>query len=81
LVRGDTDDDDDIDNSILQLVYRKDGIANLELFTLVAQSAEVATVSLFVCTVHTFVLLLYMYVCTFVLQSVYSLYVRTCSCV
>jgi len=46
--RGDTDDDD-IDNSILQLVYRKDGIANLEFFTLVAQSAEVATVSLSVC--------------------------------
>ncbi|XP_065895577.1 1-phosphatidylinositol 4,5-bisphosphate phosphodiesterase beta-4-like [Dysidea avara] len=41
LIRGDTDDED-IDNCILHLVYRKDGIVNLEFITLVAQNREVA---------------------------------------
>ncbi|XP_065895579.1 1-phosphatidylinositol 4,5-bisphosphate phosphodiesterase beta-4-like isoform X2 [Dysidea avara] len=41
LIRGDTDDED-IGNCILQLVYRKDGIVNLDFITLVAQNGEVA---------------------------------------
>ena len=38
-------DDDEVNDSILDLVYRKDGIADLEFITLLAQNAEIASVS------------------------------------
>ena len=57
LIRGDTDDED-IGNCILQLVYRKDGIVNLDFITLVAQNGEVANVSLSVCVCQ------YVYLCS-----------------
>ena len=37
------------EDSILQLVYRKDGIANLDIITLVAKDADIARVSVYVC--------------------------------
>ena len=37
------------EGSILQLLYRKDGIANLDIITLVAKDADIASVSVHVC--------------------------------
>ena len=42
---GDDEDDDEVRDSILHLVYRKDGITSLEFVTLVAQNSELASVS------------------------------------
>ena len=41
----DEDDDDEVKDSILHLVYKKDGITSLEFITLVAQNSELANVS------------------------------------
>jgi len=37
--------DDNVNDSILHLVYRRDGIADLEFISLIAQNAEIASVS------------------------------------
>ena len=42
---GDDEDDDEVKDSILHLVCRKDGFTSLEFITLVAQNAELANVS------------------------------------
>ena len=76
LIRGDTDDED-IDNCILHLVYRKDGIVNLEFITLVAQNREVANVSL---SVHVLCMSIGMCVCV-VCLCVYVLHVCVWVCV
>ena len=39
------DDDNDVNDSMLHLVYKKDGIADLEFITLIAQNTEIAGVS------------------------------------
>ena len=39
------DDNDKVNYSMLDLVYRKDGIADLEFVTLIAQNAQIASVS------------------------------------
>ena len=39
----------DDEDSMLQLMYRKDGIANLDVITLVAKVVDIARVSMCVC--------------------------------
>jgi len=48
----DVDNDDEVNDSMLDLVYRKDGITDLEFITLIAQNAEIASVSIYIlCTI------------------------------
>ena len=40
------DDNDEVNDSVLHLVYKRDGITDLEFITLIAQNAEIAGVSI-----------------------------------
>jgi len=42
------DDVDRVNYSMLDLVYRRDGIADLEFITLIAQNTEIASVSILI---------------------------------
>jgi len=49
----DVDHDNEVNYSTLDLVYRRDGIADLEFVTLIAQNAEIASVSALILSIHT----------------------------
>ena len=48
----DDDDDEVVNDAMLDLVYRRDGIADLEFITLIAQNAEIASVSVLILSIH-----------------------------
>ena len=69
------------EDSILQLVYRKDGIANLDIITLVAKDADIARVSDYVCMFVCVCLCVCVSVCLCVCVCVYvCVCVSVCVC-